>query len=62
MQVFEEALKTWSEKQKLERPISARQNTLTEEESNILQSFVEATEVLIKRYYILYSVQVYFME
>ncbi len=50
MQVFEEALKTWSEKQKLERPISARQNTLTEEESNILQSFVEATEVLIKRY------------
>ncbi len=47
--VFEEALKTWSEKQKLERPVSPRQNLLTEEESSILQSFVEATEVLVKR-------------
>ena len=49
VQVFEEALKTWSEKQKLERPVSPRQNLLTNEESAILQSFVEATEALIKR-------------
>ena len=49
-QVFEEALKTWSEKQKLERPVSPRQNLLTDEESAILQSFVEATEALIKRW------------
>ena len=49
-QVFEEALKTWSEKQKLERPVSPRQNLLTDEESAILQSFVEATEALIKRF------------
>ena len=50
VKVFEEALKTWSEKQKLERPVSPRQNLLTDEESAILQSFVEATEALIKRY------------
>ena len=49
VKVFEEALKTWSEKQKLERPVSPRQNLLTDEESAILQSFVEATEALIKR-------------
>ena len=49
LQVFEEALKTWTEKQKLERPISPRPNQLSEEETNILQSFVEATQMLIKR-------------
>ncbi|KAK2140539.1 hypothetical protein LSH36_1322g00039, partial [Paralvinella palmiformis] len=46
--VFEEALKTWVEKQKIERPVSPRNHTLSEEESCILRSFVEATEALIK--------------
>ncbi|ELT92758.1 hypothetical protein CAPTEDRAFT_214359 [Capitella teleta] len=47
--VFEEALKTWTEKQKIELPtVSRRHDSLNETETQILQSFVEATESLIK--------------
>ena len=47
--MFEEALKTWTEKQRIERPVSPRHHTLSDGETDILQAFVEATEVLIKR-------------
>ncbi len=50
MQVFEEALKTWMERSKIERPVSPIRHLLSEEEMQILHSFVEATETLIKAY------------
>jgi len=49
-QVFEEALKTWTEKQKIERPVSPRHHSLGDDEMLVLQSFVDATEGLIRRW------------
>ena len=49
MQVFEEALKAWTEKQKLEKPVCPKHHVLSQAETEILHSFVEATETLIKR-------------
>ncbi|CAH1781221.1 unnamed protein product [Owenia fusiformis] len=44
---FEEQLRLWSEKQKFERPTSLQLQTLSDNEAEILQSFVEATTTLI---------------
>ena len=49
-QVFEEALKTWTEKQKLEKSCGPRPYVLSEEETAILVSFTEATQALVKWY------------
>ncbi|XP_052098477.1 diacylglycerol kinase delta-like [Mytilus californianus] len=45
---FEKTLTQWSEKQKTERPRSPQAIPLSEEESIVLQSFVEAASSLIK--------------
>ena len=47
--MFEEALKAWTEKQKLERPVCPKHHVLSDAETQILHSFVDATEHLIKR-------------
>lgn len=47
--VFEEALKAWTEKQKIDRPRSPRHYVLNEEEMLLLRSFILASEILIKR-------------
>ena len=47
-QSFEYALKSWSEKTKSERP-GHHGLHLSDEEANVLHSFVEATATLIKR-------------
>ena len=49
MQVFEEALKAWTDKQKLEKPVCAKHHVLSDSETHVLHSFVDATENLIKR-------------
>lgn len=54
-QAFEKTLTQWSEKQKTERPLSPQVVSLTEEESIVLQSFVEAASSLIKWYGFLFK-------
>ena len=49
-QEFEEALKSWTEKQKLEKPVHHRPNQLSDKETEILQTFVDATQLMIKKY------------
>ena len=49
LQVFEEALKVWRDKQKIETPVDAISDMLSEDETQILHSFVDATQMLIKR-------------
>ncbi|XP_056006350.1 diacylglycerol kinase delta-like isoform X7 [Ostrea edulis] len=47
--VFENTLKSWSEKQKeIERSVSPQPTSLSEEESLVLQNFVEVASALIK--------------
>uniref|UniRef100_A0A8W8IX28 SAM domain-containing protein n=1 Tax=Magallana gigas TaxID=29159 RepID=A0A8W8IX28_MAGGI len=47
--VFENTLKSWSEKQKeIERSVSPQPTSLSEEESLVLQNFVEVASTLIK--------------
>nr|XP_022287677.1 diacylglycerol kinase delta-like isoform X7 [Crassostrea virginica] len=47
--VFENTLKSWSEKQKeIERSVSPQPTSLSEEESVVLQNFVEVASALIK--------------
>ena len=51
LQVFEEAMKTWMEKVHLDPPSTEEHppHELSEAEISLLQSFVEATESLIKK-------------
>ncbi|KAI0225545.1 Diacylglycerol kinase eta [Lamellibrachia satsuma] len=46
--VFEEALKVWRDKQKIETPVDAISDMLSEDETQILHSFIDATQMLIK--------------
>ena len=48
-QTFEGVLKSWSEKQKTERPLSPQTLHLTEDETQVLINFVEATSTVIRR-------------
>ena len=48
LQTFETVLKSWSEKQKLERPLSPQSPSLNQEETAALQNFVEVSSSLIK--------------
>ncbi|XP_064615103.1 LOW QUALITY PROTEIN: diacylglycerol kinase delta-like [Liolophura sinensis] len=45
---FENVLKSWSEKQKMDRPITIQSQSLNEEEAAILQNFIEVATLLIK--------------
>ncbi|XP_035826816.1 diacylglycerol kinase delta [Aplysia californica] len=45
---FENVLKSWSEKQKTERPLSPQALQLTEDETQVLLNFVEATSSVIR--------------
>ncbi|XP_041350490.1 diacylglycerol kinase delta-like isoform X2 [Gigantopelta aegis] len=45
---FENVLKSWSEKQKVERPVSPQPTVLSEDEANVLLNFVEAVAALIR--------------
>ena len=47
-QTFETVLKSWSEKQKLERPLSPQPPSLNQDETVALQTFVEVSSSLIK--------------
>uniref|UniRef100_A0A2C9KBQ8 Diacylglycerol kinase accessory domain-containing protein n=1 Tax=Biomphalaria glabrata TaxID=6526 RepID=A0A2C9KBQ8_BIOGL len=46
---FENVLKSWSEKQKSDRPVSPQPLSLTEDETQVLLNFVEATSAVIRR-------------
>ncbi|XP_070213170.1 diacylglycerol kinase delta-like isoform X4 [Littorina saxatilis] len=46
--MFENVLKSWSEKQKVERPVSPQPATLSEDEAHVLLNFVEAAASLIR--------------
>ena len=48
LQTFENVLKSWSEKQKLERPVSPQPSALSEDEAHVLLNFVEAAAALIR--------------
>jgi len=50
-QVFEEALKTWLERQKMTEPVTnvCQHDVLSHVENNILLDFVDAAESLIRR-------------
>ncbi|XP_055868599.1 diacylglycerol kinase delta-like isoform X5 [Biomphalaria glabrata] len=45
---FENVLKSWSEKQKSDRPVSPQPLSLTEDETQVLLNFVEATSAVIR--------------
>nr|KAG5687022.1 hypothetical protein BaRGS_016492 [Batillaria attramentaria] len=45
---FENVLKSWSEKQKVERPVSPQPSALSEDEAHVLLNFVEAAASLIR--------------
>ncbi|KAH9513883.1 hypothetical protein Btru_031662 [Bulinus truncatus] len=45
---FENVLKSWSEKQKTDRPVSPQPLSLTEDETQVLLNFVEATSAVIR--------------
>ncbi|CAL1533005.1 unnamed protein product [Lymnaea stagnalis] len=45
---FESVLKSWSEKQKTDRPVSPQPLSLTEDETQVLLNFVEATSAVIR--------------
>ncbi|XP_076435509.1 diacylglycerol kinase delta-like isoform X2 [Babylonia areolata] len=46
--MFENVLKSWSEKQKMERPTSPQPSALSEDEAHILLNFVDAASGLIQ--------------
>lgn len=55
-QVFEEALKAWHDKQKIEHSIDDHcDEVLNDNERNVLQSFIDASSTLIKRLAMNYS-------
>ncbi|XP_059151965.1 diacylglycerol kinase delta-like [Physella acuta] len=45
---FENVLKSWSEKQKTDRPVSPHPISLSEDETQVLLSFIEATSSVIR--------------
>ncbi|KAL8579647.1 hypothetical protein ACOMHN_025599 [Nucella lapillus] len=46
--MFENVLKSWSEKQKMERPTSPQPSALSEDEAHILLNFVDSASALIQ--------------